>query len=233
METHTSRNQSNLINQNSYLITGSDDRHLKILNTKSNQLIKDKHKTSDLRIRRMVITPDEEYLFTTDCELLKQYSLRNFELVKSYSDVITGQHGIINALCTSKCGKYLFVGCQWPFIYSIDITEKKLIRWYYEKDDCISLALTPNNKYLYCGSYQAIFRYQLDENSGELVKMNKMRSDEITKQIWSLSITPDGKYLFSGSSVWCLIQWDAETSQKIRKIQQNQDHDRYDRIFFR
>ena len=167
-----------LTNDDSFQFTASQNGFLKqwYLHPGSRTLMKRKnwsdiHKNSS-SILSLIVSKDDEYLFVGDKEgTLKQFSIRNYALVKKYNFVTS--NGPINCLEVTVDNLYLFIGYSNGFLRQVDIRNQVVEKDYgwVDKGGIRSLFSTHDQQFLFVGGSDGnliqfdIFPYNMDKDT--------------------------------------------------------------------
>ncbi|QLE54214.1 caspase family protein [Nostoc sp. TCL26-01] len=179
-----------------YIVSGSEDKTLRLWDTKGKLLHTFKGHTSS--VRALAFSPDGKYIVSGS----EDNTLRLWDANGKLLHTLNGHTNIVNALAFSPDGKYIVSSSADNTLRMWDTNGKLLHTLNGHTSYVRALAFSPDGKYIVSGSADKTLRLW-DTNGKSLHTLNGH-----TKPVRALAFSPDGQYIVSGSEDKTLRLWD-------------------------
>ncbi|MHA1756643.1 MAG: WD40 repeat domain-containing protein [Promethearchaeota archaeon] len=202
-----------------YIISGSEDKTIKIWDTESGRLIKTLKGHKDA-VKSVAISPDGRYIVSVSDKTIKIWNLFSGILINSIIiPEIQLVIGGLSSIIMTPDGEYLISG-SWDKTLEIRALKSgmKVNSLVGHQDGISSVALTPEGKYIISGSGDKTIKIW-DFKTGLLYNSLEGHKDCVS----SVALTPDGKYIISGSWDRTIKIWDFETGKMINSLEGHKD----------
>ncbi len=193
-----------------YLISGSDDKTLKVWNWQTGEELRtlNGHSSS---VKALALTPDGKYVISGSGDrTLKVWNWQTGEELRT----LNGHSSSVNAIALTPDGKYVISG-SWDNTLKVWNwqTGEELRTLNGHSFSVEALALTPDGKYVISGSLDSTLKVWNWQTGEELRTLNGHSSS-----VEAITLTPDGKYVISGSDDKTLKVWNWQTGEELRTL---------------
>jgi WD40 repeat protein len=193
-----------------YIVSGSDDKTIKIWDMISKKEIKSLVGHSDF-VYSTAISPDGKYIVSgSEDKTIKIWDMNTGKELKS----LVGHSRGVYSTAISPNGEYIVSGSDDKTIKIWDMNTGKGLKSLVGHSSCVySIAISPNGKYIVSGSEDKTIKIW-DMNTGKELKSLVGHSDDVN----SVAISSDGKYIVSGSNDKTIKIWDMNSGKELKSL---------------
>ncbi len=189
-----------------YIVSGSDDKTIKLWEISSGREIKTFRGHEALW--SVAISPDGKYIVSGGkTRTIDLWEISSGREIKTFRG-----HGFVRSVAISPDGKYIVSGSSDETIKLWEISSGREIKTFRGHEYGVwSVAISPDGKYIVSGSWDKTIKLW-EISSGREIKTFRGHEDFVV----SVAISPDGKYIVSGSWDKTIKLWEISSGREIK-----------------
>ncbi|MBW4561527.1 MAG: hypothetical protein KME32_10310 [Mojavia pulchra JT2-VF2] len=193
-----------------YIISGSDDKTIKVWNWQTGEEVRTLAGHDDY-VRAIVLTSDGKYIISGSHDTtIKVWNWQIGEEVRT----LTGHTGWVNAVALTPDSKYVISASADKTLKLWDWHTGEVLRTLTGHTKSVNaVALASDSKYVISASADKTLKLW-DWHTGEVLRTLTGHSERIT----AVALAPDSKYMISGSDDKTLKAWNWHTGEVLRTL---------------
>ena len=195
---------------NRYIVSGSDDKTVRLWDFKSGKLLKTLNGHSN-SVNSVAISSDNRYIVSGSSDkTVKLWDVNSGNFLKTFSEHLSS----VNSIAISSDSKYIVSGSWDKTVKLWDVNSGKLLKTFRGHYSTIySVAISSDNRYIVSGSWDNTVKLW-EINSGKLLKTLNGHSNSVN----SVAISSDNRYIVSGSSDKTVKLWDISSGKQLKNF---------------
>ncbi|MDX4026066.1 caspase family protein [Aliarcobacter skirrowii] len=195
---------------NRYIVSGSDDKTVRLWDFKSGKLLKTLNGHSN-SVNSVTISSDNRYIVSGSSDkTVKLWDISSGNFLKTFSEHLSS----VNSIAISNDNRYIISGSWDNTVKLWDVNSGKLLKTFRGHYSTIySVAISSDSRYIVSGSWDNTVKLW-DVNSGKLLKTLNGHSNSVN----SVAISSDNRYIVSGSSDKTVKLWDISSGKQLKNF---------------
>ncbi len=194
---------------NRYMVSGSDDKTVRLWDVNSGKLLKTLNGHSDI-VLSVVISSDNRYIVSGGYDTVKLWDFKSGKLLKT----LNGHSDSVASVAISSDNRYIVSGGWDKTVQLWDVNSGKLLKTLNGHNRSVySVAISSDNRYIVSGSSDKTVKLW-DLKSGNIIKTLNGHSDIVL----SVAISSDNRYIVSGSWDKTVKLWDVNSGKLLKTL---------------